>query len=226
MQANHSARRISQIYLTLVPFLGLVIAFAFGHSSYKIYLPIWLMHACLMLLAAWTLGGHLIQGQDVNKKRLAVIGMFLVVPWVLISIFAGIGPLPASASEWAATATEQQMRYYILISAGITAACGFMLLREHLRANGENTYSLLGGTAVVIATPLFMVDKAGNPVLPGTYRSIATERISQANSEIFTKDHNGNRMLALTVPKLENGVVEVVTMENQKQRIKVVTAKN
>jgi hypothetical protein len=160
MQANQSARRISHIYLTLVPFLGLVIAFAFGHSSYKIYLPIWLLHACLMLLAAWSLGGHFILGQDAGKKSLALIGMFLVLPWVLISIFAGIGPLPAGAAEWVATATEQQMRYYILIIAGIIAACGFMLLREHLKATGENIYSLLGGTAVVIATPLFIANMA------------------------------------------------------------------
>jgi hypothetical protein len=160
MQANQSARRVSQLYLTLVPFLGLIIAFALGHSSYKIYLPIWLLHACLMLLAAWTLGGHLIQGQDAGKKRLAIIGMFLILPWVLISIFAGIGPLPASAAEWVATATEQQMRYYILIIAGIIAACGFMLLKEHLKANGEHIHSLLGGTAIVIATPLFIANMA------------------------------------------------------------------
>jgi hypothetical protein len=95
-------------------------------------------------------------------------------------------------------------------------------------ANGGLLVSYLkDGVAIAkLGSSYTLVDKAGNPVLPGTYRSIATERISQANSEIFTKDHNGNRMLALTVPKLENGVVEVVTMENQKQRIKVVTAKN
>jgi hypothetical protein len=160
MQANRYARTISQVYLTLVPFLGLVIAFAIGHSSYKIYLPIWLLHAGLMVLAAWVLGGHLSRGQDAGKKRLAVIGLFLIAPWVLISIFAGIGPLPANAAEWVATATEQQIRYYILILAGVLAAGGFMLLRDYLKVNGENLYSLLGSTAVLIATPLFIVNMA------------------------------------------------------------------
>ncbi|MBJ6110677.1 hypothetical protein JAO73_16760 [Hymenobacter sp. BT523] len=160
MQANLSARRISQIYLMLVPFLGLVIAFALGHSNYKIYLPIWLLHACLMLLAAWTLGGHRIQGQDADKKRIATIGLFLIMPWVLISIFAGMGPLPANAAEWVATATEQQARYYILMIVGILASCGFMLLKEYVKAQGEHLYSVLGGTAVIIAIPLFIVNMA------------------------------------------------------------------
>ncbi|PJJ58595.1 hypothetical protein [Hymenobacter chitinivorans] len=160
MQASRYARNISQVYLTLVPFLGLIIAFASGHSSYKIYLPIWLLHACLMLLAAWVLGGHLSRGPDANKKRIAVIGLFLIGPWVLISIFAGIGPLPANAAAWVATATEQQIRYYILIIAGLIAAGGFMLLREYLKEAGESLYSRLGSTAVVVATPLFIINMA------------------------------------------------------------------
>ncbi|MBF9143740.1 WG repeat-containing protein [Hymenobacter properus] len=69
-----------------------------------------------------------------------------------------------------------------------------------------------------------LVNKAGKPVLPGPYNAITTERISQPNSTIFTKDHRGNHMLALEVPKLEDGAVEVVTMNNQKQRVKLAGA--
>lgn len=94
-------------------------------------------------------------------------------------------------------------------------------------ANGGRLVSYLHeGVAVAELNGTYtLVNKAGQPALPGTYRSIATETINQANSTIFTKDHSGNHMLALKVPKVEDGAVEVVTMDNQKQWIKLIRAK-
>lgn len=82
----------------------------------------------------------------------------LIVPWILISMFFGLGPPPDTAKEWVATATEQQVRYSMLAVAGIFVALGFTLLKEKLQSEDENYYSLLGSAAILIAIPLFILD--------------------------------------------------------------------
>src|SRR5882757_7704182 len=144
MQTRASIRKALLIYLALIPFVAAIIAFAVGHSSYKIYLPIWIIHSCLLFAAAWGLGARMISGTDVEKKHMAVLALFMIVPWIFITIFAGMGPPPATIAEWLTTAAEQQIRYIILIVAGVLFTCGFALLREQLRQRGDNFYSLLG----------------------------------------------------------------------------------
>jgi hypothetical protein len=164
MPSKLSKQHISRIYLPLAPFLGAILAIAatqaFGmkHIDSKIYLPVWIIQSCLMVIAAWILGARNIRSNDAEKKHLAAIAMFMIVPWIFISIFAGFGPPPDSAVGWAATAAIQQIRYSILILAGVLITFGFALLREKLKNNGENFYSLLGFTAIMIATPLFIID--------------------------------------------------------------------
>ena len=208
MNAKRYVRNISQIYLTLVPFLGLAIAFAFGHTSYKIYLPIWLLHACLMVLATWLLGAHLVRGQAGDKKRLAVVASFLIVPWILISIFAGIGPLPANSAEWVATATEQQIRYNILIACGVLLACGLVLLRAYLKATGEDFYSLLGITAIGIAMPLFILNMA----FWGSYLTEAFKLFVASGSEKRPDWYLPVRGLFESVSMIEVALIYLATM--------------
>ena len=68
-------------------------------------------------------------------------------------MFAGLGPPPQTAIEWTATATEQQVRYFMLVICGVFIAFGFVGLRDILKTKGENFYSLLALTAVLIAIP-------------------------------------------------------------------------
>jgi hypothetical protein len=71
-----------------------------------------------------------------------------------------MGPPPATIAEWVATATEQETRYYILIGVGIMLTGGLALLREKLKEAGENFYSMLGFTAIMIKAPLFIINMA------------------------------------------------------------------
>lgn len=157
MQPASIKRNAGQIYLSLVPFSVTAFAFVTGHVSYKVYLPIWILNVCLMAIAAWVLGAHLIRNNNVEKKQLAVAALFLIIPWMFISIFAGMGPPPDTAKEWVATAAEQQVRYCILITSGILIAFSLTVLREKLKAVGENFYSQLGFAAIMIAIPLFLL---------------------------------------------------------------------
>ncbi|GAB3227225.1 hypothetical protein [Spirosoma arcticum] len=149
---------LSQVYLTLVPFVVAILGFALGHSSYKLYIPIWLVHAGLMILATWILSKQAIQKQNEPKSHLLISILFLMAPWLFISIFAGMGPPPTTAASWVATATEQQVRYSILLISGVLITIGFSFLRIQLKRAGEEVYSLLGLVAIFLAMPLFMLN--------------------------------------------------------------------
>lgn len=152
-----SSQKISRIYLLLVPVLVTAFGFGIGKISYTYYLPIWLFNVVLMVLACWTLGLYIIKTKNKNAQ-LASGAFFIVVPWIFVSMFFGLGPPPETAAGWAATATEQQVRYSMLVTAGIFIALGFAFLKEKLKEAGENYYSLLGFIAIIIAIPLFILD--------------------------------------------------------------------
>ncbi len=152
------ARRLSQFYLTLVPFVVAILGFTLGHSSYKLYIPIWLVHAGLMILAMWMLSEQSIQNPNEPQSHLLLSLLFLMAPWLFISIFAGMGPPPTTVTSWVATATEQQVRYGILLISGVLLTVGFTFLRNQLQRAGEEVYSLLGLVAIFLAMPLFMLN--------------------------------------------------------------------
>lgn len=150
-------RKTSRIYLLLVPLLVVAFGFGIGKINYRFYLPIWLINVFLMVMASWILGLHVINKKN-EKTHLAAGAFFLIAPWILVSMFFGLGPPPETASGWVATATEQQVRYSMLTVAGIFIALGFALLKEKLKNEGETYYSLLGFIAIIIAIPLFILD--------------------------------------------------------------------
>lgn len=114
------------------------------------------MNALLMLLAARHLGLHVIYEKDKEKKQYALSTLLLIIPWILVSIFFGFGPPPETAAAWTASAAEQQIRYSILVAAGISAALGFAALREKLKQAEGSFFAMIGFTAVIIAIPLFI----------------------------------------------------------------------
>lgn len=99
-------KKISRLYLILVPFVAAAIGFGIGHSHYIFYIPIWAVHATLMVTAAWLLGAHVVKGPDVELRYLALIAIFMIAPWMFFSIFAGMGPPPSTAQGWVETARE------------------------------------------------------------------------------------------------------------------------
>ena len=153
-----SVRTLSRIYLTLVPFLVALLAFTIGHISYALYVPIWMMNGCLMLLAAWVLGPKAIRTQNQETKQLVISAYLLIIPWVFIALFGGMGPPPATAEGWVATATEQQIRYAILVGSGVLVTLGFAVLRNQLKRAGEDLYSQLGLVLILLAMPLFLLN--------------------------------------------------------------------
>ncbi|MBO9566192.1 MAG: hypothetical protein J7621_25685 [Niastella sp.] len=152
--------RLIKFYLAIIPLLVAAAGFGLGHISWTIYLPIWLIHTILMLALLWYLGARVLAGKEEVPRQQAVMALLLVLPWLFISVFFGMGPPPATIAAWVHTATEQQARYGILMGCGILATGGFTLLREELKKRGERFYSTLGIAALLMAAPLFILNMA------------------------------------------------------------------
>ena len=159
MQSKLSKRKLSQLYLTLVPILTVVFGLGVGYVSYKIYLPIWLINVFLMIIATWVLGGYVIKTGDEEKKHIAACALFFIVPTMLSSMFAGLGAPPYEQPKvWVSSATEQLTRYYFLLAMGVLIAFGYAILRDKLKRTPGNFYALLGFVAIQIAIPIFLID--------------------------------------------------------------------
>lgn len=158
LMTSKASKLTSYIYLLLVPIVSAGLGFGVGHVSYKYYLPIWILNAVLMTLASWTLGLNVIRRKITDENNLSVVAFFLIIPWILISLFSGLGPPPETAVEWTGTATEQQVRYFMLVICGVFIAFGFVGLRDRLKMRGEHFYSLLSVTAILTAVPLFIIN--------------------------------------------------------------------
>jgi hypothetical protein len=154
-----SKRHLSQIYLTLVPILTIVLGLGVGYVSYQIYLPIWLGNVVLMLIATWLLGANVLKTADTEKKHIAVCALCFIVPTLLSSMFAGLGAPPYESPKlWVSSASEQLTRYYFLLAMGVLIASGYAILRDKLKRTPGNFYALLGFIAIQIAIPMFLID--------------------------------------------------------------------
>lgn len=112
-----------------------------------------------MIMATWILCAPVLSTHDVEKKHIVACASFLIVPWMFISIFGGMGAPPfGNPAQWMATSTEQGVRYIILIVAGVLYAFGFGVLREKLKKTQGSFYSQLGFIAIQVAIPLFLID--------------------------------------------------------------------
>ena len=102
--------------------------------------------------AAWILGARSIRADVQSRRQLALASTLLVAPFAYIALlWVGIGP------PWVATAADNQMRYLVLILMAVSAAGGFVMLREALSEAGERFYSTLGFAAVILAGPIYVV---------------------------------------------------------------------
>ena len=159
MKAHNRIRNLSQLWLSLVPFFTIIFGLGVGYISYTIYLPVWLVNVVLMIAAMWLLGVFAWKRQDILQQRVIIGSVLFIMPTLLTSMFFGLGAPPyESPALWVETITEQRVRYYFLLAAGMSIAFGFTILSQQLKKAGDELYSLLGLMAIAIATPVFLVN--------------------------------------------------------------------
>jgi len=158
MTIKPRAKTVGYIYLCCIPVLTFILAFALGHIPYQVYIPIWLLNFCIMAGAVGVLGAGAFRAVEKEKRYLAYGSSLLILTVCLLSILFGIGAPPDTRQGWVDTATEQKVRFDILLADGILIALGLSLIKLVLQEKGEKLYSQLGYTAIIIAIPLFFIN--------------------------------------------------------------------
>ena len=159
MKVTNFKSFLSQIYLILVPILTVIFGLTTGYISYKVYLPIWLTNIFFMTLAIRTITATTLKINDREKKRLISCAIFFIIPTMLTSMFFGLGAPPyESPKSWVNSITEQRIRYYFLLIAGLFISFGFTILRQKLKKTGDDFFSSIGDAAIRIAIPIFLVN--------------------------------------------------------------------
>jgi hypothetical protein len=158
MTIKPRAKTFGYIYLCCIPVLTFILVFALGHISYKVYIPIWLLNFCIMAWAVRALGAGAFRAVEKEKRYLAYGSCLLILTVGLLSILFGMGAPPDTRQGWVDTATEQKVRFDILLADGILVALGLSLIKLVLQEKGEKLYTQLGYTAIIIAIPLFFIN--------------------------------------------------------------------
>lgn len=150
-------QRISFIYLTLMPFLAVIMGFIFGfrHVDWQWYLPAWLLNTTMVAIAL----RHLLKSRQPGNPLFTATALLLISPWVIFAVFAGMGRPPQSIQGWLELEAEQYTRFNLLIFGGTLAYLGTALLYQLLRKK-ERLFTTLGMGVITMAIPLFVINMA------------------------------------------------------------------
>jgi len=145
-------RRISYIFLCTLPFLDLVVVGVRALRIPGVYQAIGGVLFGVIVIAAWILGARVIGSGAAERRRLALAGTLLILPWTIISLlWVGLGP------PFQATAPENHMRYLVLLANVVIVASAFLALKEELYDAGERFYSTVGFAASIPAGAAYLV---------------------------------------------------------------------
>jgi hypothetical protein len=152
MRINNTNRRVSYIFLCLVPFLDFIVA---GVRAFRIsvfHQTVGIALFASICIAAWIQGARLIISGAEQTRRIAIAGTLLLVPWSVISLmWVGL------STPWDSTASENQMRYAVLLIGSIAIASAFVVLKETLYDSNERFYSTLGFAANMLGSTAYLI---------------------------------------------------------------------
>jgi hypothetical protein len=148
----NTVRRVSYVFLCLVPFLSFVVGGVRALRVPGIYQTVGVAYFAAIAIAAWTLSAGAIRADGQGRRMLGLAGILLITPFALLALlWVGLGP------PWVATVAENQMRYLVLIVMATAIAAGFVVLREALSEAGERFYATLGFAAMMLSGPLYLI---------------------------------------------------------------------
>jgi hypothetical protein len=148
----NTVRRVSYVFLCIVPFLSFVVVGVRAFRVPGVYQALGVAYFAAIAIAAWTLSAGAIRTDVQGRRLLGLAGTLLITPFALVALlWVGLGP------PWQANAAENQMRYLVLIVMAAAIAGGFVVLREALSEAGERFYATLGFAAIMLSGPLYLI---------------------------------------------------------------------
>jgi hypothetical protein len=148
----NTVRRVSYVFLCIVPFLNFVVVGVRAFRVPGVYQAVGVTYFAAIAIAAWTLGARAIRTDAQDRRLLGLAGTLLVTSFALVALlWVGLG------APWQATAAENQMRYLVLIVMATAIAGGFVVLREAISEAGERFYATLGFAAIMLSGPLYLI---------------------------------------------------------------------
>jgi hypothetical protein len=147
-----AARRVSYVFLCIVPLLNFVVVGVRAFRVPGVYQAVGVTYFAGIAVAAWALGARALIAGTERERRLGLAGLLLMVPSTLMALlWVGLGP------PWEATATENRMRYLVLLMDSIAVTAGFMVLEQALHEAGERLYSTLAAALAILAGAAYLV---------------------------------------------------------------------
>ena len=147
-----TTRRVSSAFLFVFPFIALALVSARDLRVPGLYQTIGGVLFIAIASAAWILGARAIVSGNAAEQRLALTGILLILPWALIALlWVGLG------APFQANASENHMRYLVLLTSVVVVACAFIVLKEDLYDAGERFYSTIGFAASIPAGAAYLV---------------------------------------------------------------------
>jgi hypothetical protein len=148
----NTVRRVSYVFLCIVPFLTFVVAGVHAFRVPGVYQGVGVIYFAAIAIAAWILSAGALRADVQGRRLLGLVGVLLVTPFALVALlWVGIG------GPWQATAAENEMRYLVLIVMATAIAGGFVVLREALSDAGERFYATVGFAAIMLSGPLYLI---------------------------------------------------------------------
>ena len=148
----NTVRRVSYVFLCIVPFLSFVVAGVRAFRVPGVYQAVGVTYFAAIAIAAGALGARAIRADAQDRRLLGLAGALLITSFALVALlWVGLG------APWQATAAENQMRYLVLMVMSTAIAGGFVVLREALSEAGEHFYATLGFAAIMLSGPLYLI---------------------------------------------------------------------
>lgn len=147
-----TARRVSYIFLSIVPLLNFAVLGVRALRLAGIYQTVGAAYFAAIAFAAWTLGARVVCGKAEKERKLALAGILLMAPSALMALlWVGLGP------PWQATPMENRMRYLVLLIDSVAVTCGFVVMEQVLQEAGERFYSTLAGALAILGGAAYLV---------------------------------------------------------------------
>jgi hypothetical protein len=145
----NTVRRVSYVFLCLVPFLNFAVI---GARALRPFWFLGIVYCAAMIVAAWNLCGRAVRTGTERDRRMCLTGGLLILFTVVIALlWVGIAP------PFEATPVENRMRYMVLVLGSVTVTAGFMMLETLVREKGEHLLSKLAATFAILSGAAYLI---------------------------------------------------------------------